>query len=130
MPSATPSSYRLPDLRSLCPWKGSFNPHYDSASLGSSQWVLQYTSLLIPSKERIPFFEQKGSELLAAWVYPYADAEQLRTCCDFINYTYVIDEVSDVQGVQDAQTTGATVLNAMKDDAYEDGTVLCKMVKE
>ncbi|KIP08907.1 hypothetical protein PHLGIDRAFT_103744 [Phlebiopsis gigantea 11061_1 CR5-6] len=132
MPSAASQarSYRIPDLRSLCPWKASFNPNYDDASLGSSQWVLQYVHAAIPSKERIPFFEQKGSELLAAWTYPYADLEQLRTCCDFLNLLFVIDEVSECQGGRDAQATGATVLSTMKDATYDDGTVICKMVKD
>ena len=130
MPSTTPRSYRLPDLRSLCPWKGLFNPHYEVASVEASKWVLQYAPAAIPSKDRIPFFEQKGCPLLAAWTYPYADAEKLRTCCDFLNITFVVDEVSDRQDGKDAEATAATVLNAMKDDAYDDGTVLCKMVKE
>ena len=123
-------SYRLPDLLSLCPWQASFNPHYEEAAAASSHWVLSYAPSLIEASDRLKFFEEKGSELLCAWVYPYADPEGLRTCCDFINFTYIIDEVSDRQGGTDAKLTAGTVLNVMRDDAYDDGSVLCNMTKE
>lgn len=99
-------------------------------SAAASEWVLQYAPAVISSKDKIPFFGQKGSPLLAALIYPYADAERLRTCCDFLNILFVIDEVSDRQGRREVQATAATVLNAMKNDAYDDGTVLCRMIKE
>lgn len=130
MSSPTPHSYRLPDLHFLCPWKASFNPHHGEAATASSEWVLSYAQSAIGSGDRLEFFQQKGSKLLAAWAYPYAGPEQLRTCCDFINLTYVIDEASDRQDGKDARSTAVTVLNTMKDNAYDDGTILCSMTKE
>lgn len=125
--SSTPRTYRLPDLHSICHWKASFNPHYDEARAASSAWVLSYN---VFTGKKLEFFKQGGSELLCAWAYPYAGVEQLRTACDFVNLLFTIDEISDEQSGKDAVDTGLIVLNTMKDDKYDDGSVLCKMTKE
>ena len=128
--SSLPSSYSLPDLHQLCPWKALLNPHYHVAAAASSDWVLHHLHNVVESGGKPQFWKEEYSELLCAYGYPYAEAEKLRTCCDFINLLFAIDEVSDHQGGKDAKSTAATVLNAMKDEAYDDGTVLCKMAKE
>lgn len=128
--SPLPQSYRLPDLHQLCPWRASFNPHYEEAATASSKWVLSYVYNAVESGEKLEFFERGGSELLCAYAYPYAAPEELRTCCDFVNLLFTIDEVSDRQDGKDAKFTAATVLNTMRDDSYDDGTVLCRMTKE
>lgn len=120
-------SYRLPNLHPLCPFKPRFNPHHEAAAAASSQWVLSFNAL---KGKKLEFFKEGGSELLCAWAYPYAGLEQLRTCCDFVNLLFTIDEISDDQNGKDATATGLVVLNAMKDDAFDDGSVLCKMTKE
>ncbi|KAI0806333.1 terpenoid synthase [Irpex lacteus] len=125
--SSTPRAYRLPDLHSICHWKASFNPHYDEARAASSAWVLSYN---VFTGKKLEFFKQGGSELLCAWAYPYAGVEQLRTACDFVNLLFTIDEISDEQSGKDAVDTGLIVLNTMKDDKYDDGSVLCKMTKD
>ena len=127
MSTTTRRTYRLPDLHSLCPWKACFNPHHDAAAAASSQWVLSYNAL---KGKKLEFFKEGGSELLCAWAYPYAGYEELRTCCDFVNLLFTIDEISDDQSGRDATVTGLSVLNAMKDDSYDDGTTLCAMTKE
>lgn len=127
MPAPVPHTYRLPDLHPICPWKGRFNPHHDEAAAASSQWVLSYNAL---KGKKLEFFKEGGSELLCAWAYPYGGLEELRTCCDFVNLLFTIDEISDDQSGKDATATGLSVLNAMKDDNYDDGTTLCAMTKE
>ncbi|KAI0346575.1 terpenoid synthase [Trametopsis cervina] len=119
--------YRLPDLHALCHWQASFNPHYEYARAGSAEWVLSYH---VFTGKKLEFFKQGGSELLCAWVYPYTGPEQLRTACDFVNLLFTIDEISDEQSGKDAVATGAIVLNTLKDDQYDDGSVLCKMTKD
>lgn len=128
--SPMPRSYRLPDLHRHCPWAASFSPHYHVTATASSKWVLSYVNSTILPREKLKFFEQGGSELLCAYAYPYAGPEQLRTCCDFVNLLFTIDEISDRQDCKGAKATAATVLNTMRDDAYDDGTVLCMMTKE
>ncbi|KAI0833263.1 terpenoid synthase [Trametes gibbosa] len=121
------SSFLLPDLHAVTPFKGSFNPHYTEAAAESSEWVNSYNVL---SDKKRAFFLQGGSELLCAHAYPYADHERLRTCCDFVNLLFTVDEISDDQNGKGAYETGLTFYNAMSDLAYEDGTTLCKMTKE
>jgi hypothetical protein len=123
----SPKSYRLPNLHSLISFKAKFNPHHDDAAAASKQWVLSFNAL---KGKKLEFFKQGGSELLCAWAYPYAGVEQLRTCCDFVNLLFTIDEISDEQSGRDAAATGKVFLNAMKNDDFDDSSVLCKMTKE
>nr|BCX55498.1 sesquiterpene synthase [Phanerodontia chrysosporium] len=120
-------SYRLPDLHPLCPFKARFNPHHEEAAAASKAWVLSFNAL---KGKKLEFFKEGGSELLCAWAYPYASLEGLRTACDFVNLLFTIDEISDEQNGNDALATGMSVWNTMKDDNYDDGTVLCRMTKD
>ncbi|KAH9856523.1 terpenoid synthase [Lenzites betulinus] len=121
------SSFVLPDLHAVTPFKGSFNPHYTEAAAESSEWVNSYNVL---SDKKRAFFLQGGSELLCAHAYPYADHEHLRTCCDFVNLLFTVDEISDDQNGKGAHETGLIFYNAISNLAYDDGTTLCKMTKE
>ncbi len=76
------------------------------------------------------FFIQGENELLCSYAYPYADYEQFKTCCDFVNLLFVLDEISDVQTGKDATQTGVVVYNAMSDPNFEDGSTLCAMSKQ
>ncbi|EIW57365.1 terpenoid synthase [Trametes versicolor FP-101664 SS1] len=124
---SSPSSFVLPDLHAVTPFKGSFNPHYPEAAAESSEWVNSYKVL---SDKKRAFFLQGGSELLCAHAYPYAGYQQFRTTCDFVNLLFTVDEISDDQNGKGAYETGLTFYNAMSNPAYDDGTVLCKMTKE
>ncbi|KAI0360074.1 terpenoid synthase [Trametes cingulata] len=126
MPFET-SSFVLPDLHAVTPFKGSFNPFYVEAAAESSEWVNSYRIL---SDRKRAFFLQGGSELLCAHAYPYADHERLRTTCDFVNLLFTVDEISDDQNGKDAHGTGLIFYNSMRDQDYDDGTTLCKMTKE
>ena len=125
--STCTTSFVLPDLHSVTPFKGSFNPHYIEASAESSEWINSYRVL---SDKKRAFFLQGGSELLCAHAYPYADYEQFRTTCDFVNLLFVVDEVSDEQNGTDARSTGRVYLQAMCDPDWDDGSKLSKMTKE
>ena len=125
--TSTPTSFVLPDLHAVTPFVGSFNPHYASASIESSEWFNSYRVL---SDRKRAFFLQGGSELLCAHAYPYADYERFRTTCDFVNLLFTVDEISDDQNEKGAHATGLTFYNAMRDLDFDDGTTLCKMTKE
>ncbi|KAH9945296.1 terpenoid synthase [Epithele typhae] len=125
--SAAPKSFVLPDLHAMTPFVGSFNPHHDAVSVESSQWINSYRVL---SDRKRAFFLQGGSELLCSHAYPYASYERVRTCCDFVNLLFTVDEISDDQDRKGAYETGLTFYNSMRDLEYDDGTTLCKMTKE
>lgn len=131
MPSDVPfvsaSSFVLPDLHAVCPFKGSTNPHYTRASSESNRWI---SSFKIFSEEKLAFFRNSGAELLCSHVYYYTGYEQLRTCCDFVNLLFTIDEISDDQNAEDASRTGKIFIQALRDAEYDDNSILCKMTKQ
>lgn len=69
-------------------------------------------------------------KLLASYMYPYASYNAFRTCCDFINLLFAIDEISDDQSGKDARATGEIYLNTMRDSEWTDGSVLARMTQE
>lgn len=126
-PITTPTTLRLPDLEAICKWKAAFNPHHDEVAPASDKWVLSF-GLLKGRKREI--LREAGSGLLSSYVFPYADAEKLRTACDFVNLLFCYDEISDDQNAQDARRTGDVVISTLGDGGYDDGSLLCRMIKE
>jgi len=80
--------------------------------------------------EKLAFFLTGSNELLVSHTYPYAEYEQFRTACDFVNLLFVVDEVSDDQNGKDARQTGMVYLNVMRDPAWDDGSKLAQMTRE
>ena len=74
--------------------------------------------------------DAKRDELLVSHTYPYAPFEQFRTCCDFVNLLFVVDEVSDEQDGYNARVTGEIFLNSMRYPDWDDGSALAKMTRE
>ena len=120
-------SFILPDLLAACPLVGSTNPHYARAARESSAWIDSYN---IFTDRKRAFFLQGSNELLVSHTYPYAGYEQFRTCCDFVNLLFVVDEVSDDQDGKGARSTGETFLNVMNDPSWDDGSALAQMTRE
>ncbi|KIP11163.1 hypothetical protein PHLGIDRAFT_114823 [Phlebiopsis gigantea 11061_1 CR5-6] len=120
-------SFILPDLFAVCPLKGSTNPHYAAAARESRDWINSYN---VFTDRKRAFFIQGSNELLVSHTYPYAGYDQFRTCCDFVNLLFVVDEVSDDQNGKDARSTGNVFLNAMRDPDWDDDSSLAKMTKE
>ncbi|TCD63578.1 terpene cyclase [Steccherinum ochraceum] len=125
--SAHPTTFTLPNLHALCPFTSSTNPHYLQASTESSAWI---SSFKVFSAEKLAFFKKSGAELLCSHVYHYTGYEQLRTCCDFVNLLFTIDEISDDQNAADATHTGHVFIEALRDPDFDDGSVLCQMTKQ
>ena len=119
--------FTLPDLFTICPIKGSTSPHYEIAAKESSGWVNGYNIL---SEQKLAEFMSNSNELLVSHTYPYAGYEEFRTCCDFLNLLFVVDEVSDDQNGSDAWSTGQIFLNAIRDPKWDDGSKLARMSKE
>ncbi|OCH86166.1 terpenoid synthase [Obba rivulosa] len=126
-PPPVPAWIILPDLIALCPFEGSINTHYPEAAHESSAWIDSFKMFKDRKRE---FFLQGGSELLCAHVFPYADYDKFRTCCDFINVLFTMDEISDDQDEKDAHKTGLVLLNALREPEWDDGTKLAKMCRE
>ncbi|EPQ55293.1 terpenoid synthase [Gloeophyllum trabeum ATCC 11539] len=126
MPMVT-QQYCLPDLFAICRRKCSVNPHYERAGAESSAWVI--SQQLFPNKRRLAFV-LGNNELLASRAYPRADYDRLRTCLDFINLLFVVDEISDEQSGEDALKTGLIVIKTMQDPSYADDSQVAKITRE
>ncbi|EAU85540.1 hypothetical protein CC1G_06441 [Coprinopsis cinerea okayama7 len=123
----TARQFTLPDLFSICPLQDATNPWYKQAAAESRAWINSYN---IFTDRKRAFFIQGSNELLCSHVYAYAGYEQFRTCCDFVNLLFVVDEISDDQNGQDARATGRIFVNAMRDAHWDDGSILAKITHE
>ncbi|TBU21706.1 terpenoid synthase [Dichomitus squalens] len=115
--SPPPSSYRptsiiFPDLISPCPYPLRVNPHCQLASTESKRWLLQGCRL--KKKKRAAFHGLRGG-LLTAMCYPLADYEQLRVCCDFINYLFHLDNICDEMDDRRTVSTSSEIIGALRD---------------
>ncbi|GJE85113.1 terpenoid synthase [Phanerochaete sordida] len=124
---AAPRSYRLPDLLAVCPFKARFNVHFEEAVSGAQERLIDRNVL---KGNQLEVLKQCNGELLCAWTHHYAGLQQLHTVCDFVNLLFVLDTITDEQNGPDALATGMQFLNTLKDDSYEDGSVLCQMTKD
>ncbi|KAK7044139.1 Sesquiterpene synthase 10 [Paramarasmius palmivorus] len=122
-----PRQFLLPDLLAICPLSGSTNPHYEEARGESSAWINSYD---VFTDRKRAYFVQGCNELLVAHTYPYAGYEEFRTCCDFVNLLFVVDEVSDEQNAEDARATGQIFLDALRDPAYNNSSKLSRITKD
>ncbi|KAH9945295.1 terpenoid synthase [Epithele typhae] len=122
-----PTQFTLPNLYAMCPLEGSTSEHYEKAAAESRAWVNNYHLF---KGAKLAFFLQGNNELLVSHTYPYAPFAQFRTCCDFVNLLFVVDEVSDEQDGIGARATGEVYLNAMRHPDWNDGSVLAKMTLE
>ena len=125
-------SYFLPDLHSLCPWSAGFNAHHDEVATDSFRWLLGYIQRApeLCAKGQVEVLMRTRGELLAAYSYPHANAERLRTCADFMNLLFFIDEITDRKDGQDAESSTSIFLNAMRNESYDDGSLCCRISKE
>jgi len=70
------------------------------------------------------------SELLVSHAYAFAEYEEFRTICDFVNLLFVLDEISDYQGEGDARATGEPFLRVLRDIEWSDGSKVALMTRE
>ena len=126
MPTALTPTLNLPDLLSACPIKPSKNLHYEKGASESSSWINSYNVFSASKKAALA---RDYNELLVAHTYPYAGYEEFRTCCDFVNLLFVVDEISDDQGGAGARDTGNVFLQAMCDPEWDDGSALASITK-
>ena len=121
--------FTLPDLPGICqdPFSPSFNPHYEAIASESKTWI---DSLGILSGEKQRYFSASAFEFLAAHTYPRADREGYRTCCDYLNTTFILDDYSDDEGGKGARQMADSFMNALRDPTWDDGTPFARMARE
>lgn len=88
--------FLLPDLKTISPFPPSLNPHFKTVASESKIWINGF-GILSPGR-KLSHFYKSSLELLAAHAHPYADREGCRTCCDHMNFTFILDDHSDDEG--------------------------------
>ena len=121
--------FTLPDLPGICkdPFSPSLNPHYRSVASESKAWI---DSLGILSGKKQRYFSTSALELLAAHAYPHADREGYRSCCDYLNTAFILDDYSDDEGGKGARLMADSFMNALRDPTWDDGTPFARMARE
>ncbi|OJT14281.1 Alpha-muurolene synthase [Trametes pubescens] len=112
--TAAPRPKRIffPDLIARCPFPLRYNPHCESASAESKVWLM--SGCRLSKKKRAAFHGLKGG-LLTAMVYPEADYDQFRVCCDWINYLFHLDNICDEMDDRTTVSTAGEIIGALRD---------------
>ncbi|KAI0760326.1 terpenoid synthase [Fomes fomentarius] len=110
--SNRPTRLNFSDLISPCPWALRVNPNCKLAAEESKNWLL--SGCRLRAKKRAAFHGLKGG-LLTAMCYPLAEYEQLRVCCDYINYLFHLDNICDEMDDRKTVSTASEVIGALRD---------------
>lgn len=119
--------FLLPDLQKTCPFPPSLNPYYETVASESKAWIDSFGILSTRQQRR---FSKSDLELLAAHAYPYADRNGYRTCCDYMNIVFTLDDFSDDEGGRGTRSMSDSFMGALKDPAWDDGTPFAKLALE
>ena len=118
----------FPDLFSLSsPFHDATNPFWKRCVAESRRWVTDFE--VLADRPRALFFQYQ-TELLASHCYPYADYDEFRTCCDFNNLLFILDDMTDQQCADDARKTGDIFVQALRDPTCSDGSGIARMTAE
>lgn len=108
-PSA-PSKIVIPDLVSHCTFPLRNNRHRKQATVECKRWLFRGGNL--SQKKRDAFHGLKAG-LLTAMCYPNAAFPQLRVCCDFMNWLFHLDNISDDMNDRGTTSTGLDIMNTL-----------------
>ena len=125
--AAPPSKIVIPDLVSHCTFELRVNRHRKIASAQSKRWLFRGDNLT--GKKRDAYHGLKAG-LLTSMCYPNAGAPQLRVCCDFMNYLFHLDNLSDDMDNRGTKSTADVVLNALYNPKMRQTKRVGKMTKE
>ena len=110
--------FTLPDLLGIC---------QDPFASESKVWI---GNLEILSGEKQRYFFISAFELFAAHTYPYADREGYRTCCDYPNTTFILDDYSDDEGGKRTRQMTDSFMNAPRDPTRDNRTPFAGIARE
>ncbi|KAG1761096.1 isoprenoid synthase domain-containing protein [Suillus occidentalis] len=108
--AALPTKFILPDLVSHCNFKLRMNRHHKQATAESKQWLFHGDNF--NQKSRKAIHGLKAGQL-TSMCYPDAGYPQLRVCCDFMNYLFHLDNLSDDMDKAGTKNIANVVLNSL-----------------
>lgn len=107
----TPDAIIIPDLVSHCDFSIHCNPKVETAVEESKTWLFEHGQLGEKRKKAFRGLKAGGEMFylqfttrsladprpseLTSMCYPYAEFDRLRVCCDFMNYLFHLDDLSD-----------------------------------
>ncbi|KAK0193511.1 isoprenoid synthase domain-containing protein [Armillaria mellea] len=130
-PTSTFSTFRLPNFEatfSVLPDHG-LNPYHEEIRAESRTWINNYNKTFCGPEMR-DFMNSCNFELINSFCYPYADKSCLRATMDLINILWLYDEFTDTENGTDAQKSGEILILALREADFDDGSWLCRMMKD
>lgn len=124
---STPDKIVLPDLVSHCPFTLNTNPHWKKVGAQSEAWLRKNGALSV-KKQRALHGLRCG--LLSGLTYPDCGPQELRVCCDYLEYLFHLDDISDRMDRSGTGGTRAAVMNSLTDPEYKTNARVGKMTKE
>ena len=100
----------IPDLVSHCDFPLRNNRHRKQATVECKQWLFRGGNL--SERKRTAFHGLKAG-LLTAMCYPNAAYPQLRVCCDFMNWLFHLDNISDDMNEFGTSRTAVDIMNTL-----------------
>ncbi|EGO03766.1 hypothetical protein SERLA73DRAFT_175395 [Serpula lacrymans var. lacrymans S7.3] len=126
--STYPSKIIIPDLVSHCTFPIRISRHHKEASKESKQWL--FIGDNSNEKTRRAFHGLKAGKL-TSMCYPDAGYPQLLVCCEFMNYLFHLDNLSDDMDNRGTRTVADVVLNSLyHPHTYQAKTRISKMTKD
>lgn len=125
--SDKPSKIVIPDLVSHCTFPVRCNRHNKQASVESKRWLFKGGNLT--DRKRDAYHGLKAG-YLTSMCYPLAGFPQLRVCCDFMNYLFHLDNISDDMSDRGTHGTAVEVMNALYHPGHQTASRVGYMTRE
>ncbi|KAK0449865.1 terpenoid synthase [Armillaria borealis] len=127
----TLSTFRLPNFEatfSVLPDNG-LNPYHEEIRAESRAWVNNYSKNFCGPKMPT-FMNDCNFELMNTFCYPYAGKAGLRATMDLHNILWLYDEFTDTESGVGAQKSGEILIRTLREADFDDGSWLCRMMKD
>jgi alpha-muurolene/germacrene-A/gamma-muurolene/(+)-delta-cadinol synthase len=102
------SSFRLPDLQ--CPFPLKYHENGDTIAAASDEWFANGSSNFTESRRRRLNGLKAGQ--LTAYCYNKTSDHRLKVVCDFMNFVFHMDDLSDSLQTKDTIILADLVMNA------------------
>lgn len=128
------TSFRLPNITSLLTSAefsfphAPINSHHTRVSVESADWFASH----VAGQHERDAFQECNASLLATRCYPRAEYAQMRVLCDWMNWTFYADNVTDEMGAEETERMAREMLGVLAEltSGIEPDTVVGTMTKE
>jgi len=104
-------SFRLPDLISFCDFPPKRHPNGETIGAASDKWIDESSPDLAPEQRAKLYQLHAGT--LTAFCYPSCDDARFRVVCDYVNFLFHMDNISDGLMKSDVDALKNLVMHAL-----------------